>query len=236
MRPDPDFGCARCLGGARPIDGRLVKEVQVDDETVEAVPEFCYLGDMLSAGGGCELAAVARCGSAWGGFRRLLPLLTGRILPLLTGGRVCSTCVRGVVLHAAEAWAMTVAALDRLRRNGRAVVRWICDVKANDEVSSGSLLSRLGLRGVDVVLRSGGVGWCGHVERCEGWIAHVRGLDMVAQKGSGRPGGSWDGVLLGDRKKLGMGAAGPQNCSEWRGRLGRRLVKQVQPSVEDNGL
>ena len=43
LRPDPDFRCARCLGKARPIDGRLVKEVQVDDETVEAVPEFCYL-------------------------------------------------------------------------------------------------------------------------------------------------------------------------------------------------
>ena len=66
--PDPDFRCARCLGKARPIDGRLVKEVQVDDETVEAVPEFCYLGDMLSAGGGCELAAVTRCKSAWGKF------------------------------------------------------------------------------------------------------------------------------------------------------------------------
>ena len=34
------------------------------------VPEFCYLGDMLSAGGGCELAAVTRCKSAWGTFRQ----------------------------------------------------------------------------------------------------------------------------------------------------------------------
>ena len=59
LRPDPDFRCARCLGKARPIDGRLVKEVQVDDEIVKAIPEFCYLGDMLSAGGGCELAAVS---------------------------------------------------------------------------------------------------------------------------------------------------------------------------------
>ena len=86
LRPDPDFRCARCLGKARPIDGRLVKEVQVDDETVEAVPEFCYLGDVLSAGGGCELAAVTRCKSAWGKFRQLLPLLTNRNLPLLTRG------------------------------------------------------------------------------------------------------------------------------------------------------
>ena len=38
-----------------------MKEVKVDDKKLEAVPEFCYLGDMLSAGGGCELAAVTRC-------------------------------------------------------------------------------------------------------------------------------------------------------------------------------
>ena len=64
LRRDPDFSCAGCLGMARPLDGRLVKELLVDDETVEAVPEFCYLGDMLSAGGGCELAAVTHCKSA----------------------------------------------------------------------------------------------------------------------------------------------------------------------------
>ena len=64
LHRDHDFSCAGCLGKARSIDGRLVKEVLVDDETVEAVPEFCYLGDMLSAGGGCELAAVTCCKSA----------------------------------------------------------------------------------------------------------------------------------------------------------------------------
>ena len=41
-----------------------MKEVLVDDETVEAVPEFCYLGDMLPAGGCCEMAAVTHCKSA----------------------------------------------------------------------------------------------------------------------------------------------------------------------------
>ena len=38
------------------------------------------------------------------------------------------------MLHAAEKWAMTVATLNRLRRNDRAMIRWICNVKANDKV------------------------------------------------------------------------------------------------------
>ena len=33
----------------------------VEKEKLEAVSEFCYLGDMLSAGGGCDLAAVTPC-------------------------------------------------------------------------------------------------------------------------------------------------------------------------------
>ena len=83
LRPDPDFRWARCLGTALPVDGRTVKEVKVDDEKLEAVPQFCYLGDMLFAGGSCELASVTHCKCVFGKFRQLLPLL---ILPLVTRG------------------------------------------------------------------------------------------------------------------------------------------------------
>ena len=112
----------------------------------EVVPEFCYLGDMLSAGGGCELAAITRCKCAWGKFRQLLPLLTNRHLPLLTRGKVYSSCVRSVMLHAAETWAMKVDTLNHLRRNDRAMILWICNVRTKDEVSSDSLLTNLASR------------------------------------------------------------------------------------------
>ena len=61
LRPEPDLYYAPCLETARPIDGRIVKEMNVNDQKLEAVQEFCYLKDMLSAGGGCELVAVTRC-------------------------------------------------------------------------------------------------------------------------------------------------------------------------------
>ena len=125
------------------IDVRTVR-VTLDDEKLEAVPEFCYLRDMLSAGGGCELAAVTR---------QLLPIFTNRKLPLLTRGRVYSTCVRSVMLHAAETWAITTVTLNRLRRNDRTVIRWICNIKAK-EVSSDSILSKFGIQDLDVVLRT----------------------------------------------------------------------------------
>ena len=47
------------------------------------------------------------------------------------------------MLHVAATWAMKADTLNRLRRNDRAMIRWICNVKAKDEVSSDSLLTKL---------------------------------------------------------------------------------------------
>ena len=114
------------------------------------------------------------------------------------------------------------------------MIRWICNVKAKDEVSSDSLLSKLGIQDLDVVL--GRMRWFGHVERSTGWIAKVRKLNVVAQKRPGRLKKTCNEVLVDDRKKLGVDSGDPQNRSEWRGRLRGRLVKPAQSLVEENGL
>ena len=54
LTSDLDFKCARCLVTARPVDGRLVKEMMIGDETWKL---FRTIWDRLSAGGGCELAS-----------------------------------------------------------------------------------------------------------------------------------------------------------------------------------
>ena len=50
LTPNPDYRYARCMGNAHPQS-----EVQVRPDKLEVVASFCYLGDMLSAGGGCEI-------------------------------------------------------------------------------------------------------------------------------------------------------------------------------------
>ena len=86
---------------------------------------------------------------------------------------------------------------------------WICNFKANDRVSSDSLLSKLGLQDIDVVFRSSKMRWYGHVERIKGFISQVRKLNVVAQNRSGKLRKSWDEVLLDDEKKIRMDTADP---------------------------
>ena len=103
--------------------------VKVEKEKLEAVSDICYLGDMLSAGGCCELAAVTPCKCDKGKFC----YLPNHSLPLVDRGRVYSTCVKNVMPHAVETWAMAAATQNSLWRNELAQIHWICNVKVRDE-------------------------------------------------------------------------------------------------------
>ena len=83
--------CPRFLDQARPIDGRPITQVEVDGTLLDVEASYCYLGDMLSAGGGCALAIATRCSTAWGKFRKLLPILTSKHVPPLTRGKVLAS-------------------------------------------------------------------------------------------------------------------------------------------------
>ena len=71
-------------GTARPLDGRQQKEVQVGPDKSEVVASFCYLGDMLSAAGGCELSSTKRVKTAWKKFKDLLQVFSSRHLSFKT--------------------------------------------------------------------------------------------------------------------------------------------------------
>ena len=94
-----NYVCPRCCGQARPIDGRPVTQVDMDGTLLDVEAHFCYLGDMLCASGGCELAIITRCCTAWGKFKKLLPILTSKHVSLKTRGKVFDACVRSVLVY-----------------------------------------------------------------------------------------------------------------------------------------
>ena len=80
LTKDPDYRCTWCLGTACPLDGRPQREVQVRSDKLEVVASLCYLGDMLSAAGGCELSTTTWVKTTWKMLKELLPALSTRHL------------------------------------------------------------------------------------------------------------------------------------------------------------
>ena len=87
------------MGNASPIDSGPQSEVQVGPDKLEVVASLCYmyLGDMLSAGGDCEITVNTHVKTARKMFRELLPVLTSRHLSYKRRGHVYSSCMRSAV-------------------------------------------------------------------------------------------------------------------------------------------
>ena len=175
LTPNPDYRCARCMGNARPIDGRPQNEVQVGPDKLEVVASFCYLGDMLSAGGGCEITVTTHVKTAWKKFRERLPVLTSHHLSCKTHGHVYSSCVRSAMLHASETWPLTKT---NLQCNDRAMIRQICSIKPEDVATD-----------LDLILRERRLCWFGHVKRSSGAIRTACDIQIDGRGGGGGGGG-----------------------------------------------
>ena len=204
LKRDASFRCARCLGTARPVDGRKITEVQIGNDKLEVVTDFCYLGDMISAGGGWELSSITRCKSAWSKFRQLLPLLTNLHLLFLTRGQIYNTYIRAVMLYSSETWGLTTHSLDRLKRNDLAMIRWICKARLEDGMSAEKLHAKLGIQNIESALRCPRLRRFGHVVRSSGWLSKFREFKVVGVKRPGRPKMTWEDLLKKDRAKLSL--------------------------------
>ena len=204
LKRDPSLRCSRCLGTARPMYGRKITEVQMGNDKLEVVTNFCYLGDMISAERGCELSSITRCKSAWSKFRQLLPLLTNPHLLFTTRGQIYNTYTRAVMLYSSETWSLTTPSLNRLKRNDLAMVRWICKARVEDRISAEKLHAKLGIRNVETALRCHRLSCFGHVVRSSGWLSKVREFKVVGVKRPGRPKMTWEELLKKNRTKLSL--------------------------------
>ena len=192
------------------------------------VDSFCYLGDTLGAGGGCELSIIARIRCAWGKFRELLPLLTSRGLSFRTRGRIYDTYIRPVLLYASECWASTSVNLHRLQCNDRAMLRWLSNVRLEDHISSDSLLNKLGIVDITSAVRYNRLRWYGHVCRNEGSIRKAADMMVDGRRVRGRPKKSWADTVQEDRKAWKMTNIDPMDRLLWRKGLKTNFI-HVQP-------
>ena len=216
LTPNPNFKCCRCLGTARPIDSRPANHVLVDDHKLEVVGSFCYLGDSVSAGGGCEAATVTRIRTAWGKFRELLPILTTKSLSLRTRGSIYNLCIRGAMLYASECWALKKSDMDHLNRNKHSMVRWMLGVKSDDRTSTTTLIQRLSIPHLGLAITCRRLRWFGHIKCGNAWTARVSTLDIEGQTPRGWLRKTWAEVIHSDLREFNLDPAAALDRWKWK--------------------
>ena len=200
-----------CLGHNCSVEEKL--EFKRDEDVLEEVENFCYLGDTISCYGGASEAVSTRIGSAWKKFRELSSVLVvEQGLPLKQRGKIYQCCVRTVLLYYCE----TVA--DKMRFHGVecCMIRKICGVRLDDRVSTDVLRDRVGVVvKIEVMIIQSRLRWYGHV--MHGDInSQIREFMKVEKlRKNYRPRKSWKEYVKKDLERYALRREDVYNQKKW---------------------
>ena len=160
---------------------------------------FCYLGDMLCFGGGCDSAIAARCCMAWGKLRKLLPVLTTRHLSPRIHGKVYEVCVHLAMLLGSETW-------------GPEEPQWPCHdtldlwLQRPRQTSPQLHYYRNLAEDITSVLRCQWLRWYGHIQRAMSCIKYITNCQFHGPRKKGRPQKTWSDCVKTDVELCGLAA------------------------------
>ena len=196
------------------------------------VDKFCYLGDMLDAGGSAESAFITRVKCGWKKFRELRPLLCSKVVSLKVKGSLFKSCVQTVLLYGSETWPAKAEDIQRLDRTESAMIRWMCGSSVDDNSSSARLRSKLGITPITELVSRGRLRWFGHVSRKDeaDWLKRVQTLavDPHGASLSGRPPMSWSAAVKGDLRAYHLNIEDTRDRDRWRDAIAGCLVQPMQ--------
>ena len=126
-------------------------------------------------------------------------------------------------------WAPNASDLQRLRRNDRAMIRWICGAKLADKIPTAVLHQKLDLDEITAVFRTRRLRWYGHVQRATSFINSITRLELPGTRDRGRPRKTWSACVRNDMTICNLDGVNRLDRNSWRTSV-RRC--QVLPTPE----
>ena len=154
LKEDSKLKCQTCANLQRDI-GDDCTGIELNDQSIETVEKFCYLGDTVGAREGGFASVITRIRSGWCNFRDLVPFLTGRSSPLEAKDRLYSAYVRSGMLYESATWPVNKEDVIRSRMNDARTIRWICSVRPEHRISADEFRTRLKLKSMWECLHDG---------------------------------------------------------------------------------
>ena len=117
------------LAGVNPV-------LYIDEEIIQNVKEFKYLGSVISCMGDIEDDVVNRVNNGWMKWRSLSGVLCDRHVPIKLKGKVYKTAVRPAMLYGSECWAAKKQHEQKLHTNEMKMLRWAGGITLLDKIQN----------------------------------------------------------------------------------------------------
>src|SRR5678816_87828 len=150
-------------------EGRTVK-IKIDDQEIEQVSNFKYLGSLISEDGRCLIDVKARIALAKDAFNKRKEFLTGGLSGTLKK-RMVKVLVWPVALYGCETWTLKKEEKDKLEALEMWLWRKLEKVNWSDRLSNEEVLTMVNeSRCLIETIRQRKKNWVGHVLRGNGLL------------------------------------------------------------------
>jgi hypothetical protein len=164
----------------------------INNEKVEAVTEFSYLGSLQTNGADSTADCQRHIGMAANTMKTLSRVWNQRNLSLKTKFRIYSTCVLPVLLYGSECWTLSQNGWNKLQAFNMRCQRRIMRVRWDDFVSNLTIEQRSGITDLVKTVRRRRLGLFGHVARLHPNAPARQILQTSCQNKDGmRPAADW---------------------------------------------
>ena len=180
-------------------------KIIVNNEPVEDVSEFTYIGAMADKEGGGDKDIRNRLQKARGAFHRLNRIWSTRNIERNTKIHLFNTLVRPVLLCGSEFWKLTKKDQTQLDTFQTKSLRRILRIRRQQRISNERLIEMTGPNNISCEIRRRRWTWLGHILRRDGTddCKTVLGWQPEGKRARGRPKTTWGRTVEKERNSAG---------------------------------
>ena len=182
-------------------------KITVGGNQLEQVPEFVYLGAVISEDGSCEADIKRRIGLAAGTFGSLTTVWKAKNITIKTKEKVYETMVVPILLYGSECWSLRKTDERKIQTAEMSWLRRMIGISRLQRIRNEVIRKRLGQE-ITLVhrIQERRLKWFGHVSRMsQEKIPYVALHTKIhGQRNRGRPRRRWIDIISEDLEQKGL--------------------------------
>lgn len=186
------------------INNRSEARVMLDDQAIEEVDSFTYLGSVVNKTGGSDEDVRIRIGKARGAFNSLSKIWNSTAVRLKTKIKLFNSNVKSVLLYGSETWRHTKTIENKLQVFINKCLRKILKVRWPEKMSKSELWRRTRQKSVIQTIKERKWRWIGHILRRDHSNVTRQALEWNPQgkRRRGRPAHTWRRSLEAEMRSV----------------------------------
>ena len=179
--------------------------VKINENEIEDVNTFTYLGGVVTSTGGCDEDITNRLGKAKAQFRRLRKIWSSSKFSIQTKVKLYNSLVLSVLTYGSETWKTTEHDKKKLDTFQNRCLRQMLRIRWPEKISNEELLRKTRTSKVSDKVANRKWGWIGHVLRMDNTRICTTALTWhpEGRRKVGRPKTTWRRTTEQERTKLG---------------------------------